>query len=63
MNKKKFILFFVIFFFETERERQRLSQLIHRDYKNYFGISLGINFDDIDRTEVLRQNTSGQFKY
>lgn len=32
-------------------ERQRLSQLIHRDYKHYFGISLGINFfDDTDRT-------------
>lgn len=25
-------------------ERQRLSQLIHRDYKHYFGISLGIIF-------------------
>lgn len=51
------------FFFE----RQRLSHLIHRDYKHYFGISLGIIFsDDTHRTTSQREstietNTSGQF--
>lgn len=58
---------------ETEREYKKVffsksrdsvwGELIHRDYKHYFGISLGINFLMILRREwsIRQRVTSGHF--
>ena len=50
---------------KVSRETASESELIHRDYKHYFGISLGIIFSRWYRSEregsIDRENTSGQF--
>lgn len=49
---------------KVSRETASESELIHRDYKHYFGISLGIIFFPMIQKRARRehrQNTSGQF--